>query len=213
MKKKILFVITSALYATQAFALPSDNGFYIDADVSAVHFSADYFETTSDINNDGKQLNEETKSYRDGSVGSQTIKFGYKHLDKNRVEIFRRQTDFNIGLSEGKITAKTIGVNYEWGLSSLRSANKKILPFITLGAATGRAKTNSDKLKIKTADIIELEAIIGIHYQLSQYFDTTLGLHHRKNVLLDDAPANTNAIFSSGDIKATSINIGVGYHF
>jgi hypothetical protein len=213
MKNKKLHVLASALWATQVTASPADNGFYIDADTSAVHFSADYFETTADINNDKKHLNENTKSYRNGDVGSQTIKFGYKHLNKNRVELFARKSTLNVGDSEEKITDNTVGLKYEWGLASLRSANKKVLPFMSIGAAQGKAKTKSNKLKLKTADIVELEANIGIHYKLSKHFDTTLGVHHRMNLLLDDVAANSEAVFTSGDIDSTSINIGVGYHF
>ena len=213
MKMQISVLLSSLLLTTQTFASQSDNGFYIGADTSVVHFSADYFEDTADLNNDRKEVNSEVTSFRDGSVGSQTLKVGYKHFNKNRVEVFARQSTYNVGESEEKIKSKTIGLNYEWGLASLRSVNKKVLPFISLGFASGTAKSTSKKLKLKSADALELEATIGLHYKIGKHFGTTLGLHHRKNLMTDIPPANSKKIFTAADIDATSLNVGVAYHF
>ena len=60
---------------------------------------------------------------------------------------------------------------------------------------------------------MELEASIGIHYQLGKHFDTTFAIQHRASILLDDIPVNSTNIFTDGDIDSTSLNIGVSYHF
>ncbi len=196
------------------YASPRDNGVYVGLNTSVIQFSADYFEETSDISANGTLLNETETVYRNGDVGSEEIKLGYKHWNKNRVEIFRRSSEIEVGfINAPRITSKAVGINYEWGLASLASANKKVLPFISLGVASGRAKTKSTQLKIKNADVLELEASFGVHYQLSKHFDTTLGLQHKQTILLDDAPPNSSNVFTAGDIDSTSINVGISYHF
>lgn len=211
--KLLVLLTTTSTATTNAIANPRDNGIYIGINSSFLEFSADYFETSADRSAQGSLLNKTTKVFRDGGVGSQEIKLGYKHFNKNRVEIFRRSSEISAGNPEEIITSNTVGVNYEWGLASLASANKKVLPFISIGASSGTAKSSSNRLKLKEADAVELEAAIGIHYQLSKHFDTTLGIQHRKSVFLTDTPVDSTNLFTDGDIDSTSLNIGVSYHF
>lgn len=210
---KLLVLLATSSATTNVLASPRDNGFYVGLNSSFLEFSADYFETSADRTSSSGHINQTTKVFRDGGVGSEEFKLGYKHFNKNRVEIFRRRSEITVGNPEEEITSNTVGVNYEWGLASLASVNKKMLPFISLGAASGTAKINSDTIKLKEADAVELEASIGIHYQLGKHFDTTFAIQHRASILLDDIPVNSTNIFTDGDIDSTSLNIGVSYHF
>jgi len=214
--KKIYYFFPILLNVVTVSATPRDNGFYVGLSTSCCSSATNYIETTATINANGKHLNEKKRLHSDSSIWPLELKVGYKHLNNNRFEIFRRNTDIDLKYGdEGTITSKTIGVNYEWGLNSIASLNKKILPFISLGYGWGSATSSSKHIKLKKSDSKELDFALGVHYQLSKHFDTTLGVYHRKILLLekDNARRSISDVFTDGEVTATSINAGISYHF
>ncbi len=214
--KKTIIIFSTLLIVATANAAPRDNGFYIGLSTSCCSAATNYIETTADINPTGNHFDKEKSLHSSSSIWPLEIKAGFKHFNNNRLEVFRRNTDIDLkNGDEGTITSKTLGINYEWGISSLASSNKKVLPFISLGYGWGNATSTSTKIKLSKSDSIELDFALGIHYQLSKHFDTTLGVYHRKILLLEKEGTrrmDTN-VFTDGEVSATTINAGISYHF
>ena len=212
--KSSLLIIT-AIFTASLQASPRENGFYVGLSTACCSGASDYFETTADINASGNHVNIKEKPYRNSTIWPLELKIGYKHYNNNRLELFRRNTDIDVDDGDkGTITSKVIGINYEWGFTSLSSKNKKFLPFASLGYGWGNASTRSNQLSLKRSDSHELDLAVGVHYQLGKHFDTTLGLYHRDIILLEDGTQrNVNHVFTDGDIAATTLNAGISYHF
>ncbi len=213
-KSALIFIINSIL-VTNVYATPRDNGFYININTPCCRETTTYDETSSKgIGSNGTRINETVKSHKNSVAEPVEVKIGYKHLNNNRIEVFRRNTD--ITLEDGKsgtIVSKTIGLNYELGVGSLASSNKKVMPFISVGVGWGDASSTSENVHLKTSDSLELDAGVGVHYQLGKHVDTTLGLFRRKITLTEKAGNNTDRVFTAGDITTTMINVGISYHF
>lgn len=214
MKNKSFFILTGIL-VTNVYAMPRDNGFYVNINTPCCRGTTTYDETSSEgVDSNGTHINKTVKPYKNSIAEPVEVKIGYKHFNNNRIEVFRRNTD--IVLDDGKsgtIVSKTVGLNYEWGVSSLASSNKKVMPFVAVGVGWGEASSSSEHVHLKASDSFELDAGIGVHYQLGKHVDTSLGLFRRKITLTKKGGNNTDRVFTDGDITTTLINVGIGYHF
>jgi len=208
----IYIVVINLILATNVYATPRDNGFYVNINTPCCRGTTTYYETSSaGYDSNGTRINETVKSHENSVAEPIEVKIGYKHLNNNRIEVFRRNTD--IILEDGKngtIVSKTVGLNYELGINSLASSNKKVMPFVSVGVGWGDASSKSEHVHLKTSDSLELDAGVGVHYQLGKHVDTTLGLFRRKITLTGN---NTERLFTDGNITTTMINVGISYHF
>ncbi len=215
-KNILIYIVTiNSVLATSVYATPRDNGFYININTPCCRGTTTYDETSSEgVSSNGTRINETVKSYKNSVAEPIEVKIGYKHFNNNRIEVFRRNTD--IVLEDGKsgtIVSKTIGLNYEWGINSLASSNKKMMPFVSVGVGWGDSSSKSENVQLKTSDSLELDAGVGIHYQFGNHVDTTLGLFRRKITLTESAGNNSDRVFTDGDITTTMLNVGISYHF
>ena len=149
-----------ALLSTLSHA--NSDGFYMGADFTLASFGDQSLKIT---NND-----KSTTNYKNIDTSHGAIKVGYQHFDGNRVEIYYKNN--TIDTKAGDITSETVGINYEWALSSL--ASETITPYILVGLGGGEA--TSKKIKaIDGAEVGEGSLGVGIHYQYNENLDFQLG--------------------------------------
>ena len=81
---------------------------------------------------------------------------------------------------EGDFSTESIGVNYEWGFSSI--ASDKWIPYVCVGFGAG--KTSSSKLKsIDKADMAEGALGLGVRYQFTKNMDGQVGYKYTQIVI------------------------------
>jgi len=196
-----------AISVATAYANPRDDGFYTGISAGVIKLGGDSYEETSISTGTSN-----TTTYKDVESSSLTLKIGYQHFKNNRVEIYRRRND--IDTDSGKVSSDTVGINYEWGFSSLTAPNnKKLLPYISFGYGKGSASTNSTRLKLVSTDASEVELGLGVHYQIGRHLDTTIGYYHRSTSLDDNHIPTASNNFFDANATTNSIEAGVSYHF
>jgi len=175
----------------------NSDGFYIGAETSIISFGKESLEVT--------KKNKSKKTYKDVESTHCNIQVGYQHFDNNRVELYYRNR--NLETKVGDISAKTFGVNYEWGFSSI--ATEKIMPYALIGVGTGES-TSSKVKHIDKADVIEVNFGAGIHYQYNENIDLKVGYNHTDTAFGDFDDKETDEM---SDIGQDSIVLGVTYKF
>ncbi len=151
------------LLSTGSYA--NSDGFYIGANASLVSLGDDSITT--------KDKDKTKTTYHDVSSSGFSLKTGYQHFNRNRVELYLRVN--KLDSDEGYVTMQTVGVNYEWGFSSLSS--EKLLPYASVGVGFGDASSKKLKL-VDDVDVGEMTVGLGVRYQFNEKIDAQIGFQH-----------------------------------
>ncbi len=152
-------------------ASDNSNGFYMGIDTAFINIGDNTLDiTTYDSNGNQKSK----KHYKDVTSISYGLKFGYQHFNKNRIEL--SLNDSKISTDVGNIKGATVGINYEWGFTSLETGN--ILPYLSVGLNGGRAELSKFEFKNKKADMISSTFGAGIRYNVNENVDAKIGYLH-----------------------------------
>ena len=183
-------------------ASDNSNGFYMGVDTAFINIGDDTLDITT-YDSDGNKKSK--KRYKDVTSISYGLKVGYQHFDKNRIELSVK--DNKISTDEGNIKGATIGINYEWGFTSLETGH--ILPYLSIGFDGGRAELSKFKFKDKKVDMASSSLGIGIRYDVNENFDAKIGYLHKDTGFGDFEN-------EKGDIQGISqdkLEFGVSYKF
>jgi opacity protein-like surface antigen len=196
MKQPLLLkasVFTFLFITINATAHPRHDGFYTGINAGLISFGKKYTETIKD----------KATSYSDISNQGLAVNIGYQHAKSNRIEFYFRGD--NLETKKRNLDIAKVGVNYEIGLSALAADNGRFMPYLAAGYGRGVAVTDNDILD--TSDASEVMLSVGVHYQLSDSFDSTLVLERRELTIEDD---HNN---DSADATVNTLRVGVSYHF
>ena len=180
MRKKLLntIILFTSLIVINANATPRDNGFYTGINLGFISgIGGDY------SSSEGKP-----------KKPTPTIKIGYQHLKKNRIEFYARNNDFH--KSYGLGTPNTFGINYEFGIPLFSDYSNKVLPYISIGM--GKGSNNAE----------EVAASFGVHYKLNKHFDTTFGYQYKLITY-----SFSDDVSYLDEMTTKTIEVGVTYHF
>ena len=132
------------------------------------------------------------------------IKAGYVTASENRIEVYYKEDSISIDSDivsvDDIFKTSTLGVNYQWGISSL--STEKMLPYVRVGAGAGTAE-DSD------LNVIELDIGAGIHYKMTDNIELSAGLYRRAIMVGEDKDNNDGSI---GTVF-NGAELGVNYHF
>jgi len=149
---------------------------------------------------------DKTKStYHDISGPFHSIKVGYQHFDKNRVELYFR--GHQMEAKEGDFNTKSVGINYEWGFTSL--ASEKLMPYVSLGLGAGEI-SSSDLKAIDKADMGEIIFGIGVRYQITENIDAQLAYNHTGMIIDNFHDEETDEVSS---LCQRNVMLGFNYKF
>jgi len=149
--------------------------------------------------------NKSKSKYHDIKGSSHSIKVGYRHFDGNRVELYYKGNEFKG--DEGKFSTESLGVNYEWGFTSLSS--KKLLPYLSLGFGVGEV-TSSNIKAIDKSDIGEIIFGIGLHYTVNEDIVVQVGYNRTGTIVDNFYDEATDDISAVGQ---DNIMLGLSYVF
>jgi len=188
-------IILLALMASYAQA--NSNGVYVGLDASLITLGED------SMNVEKKDKSRET--YHEISGSSYNLKVGYQHFDGNRVELYYRHHELDA--KEGDFSTESIGLNYEWGFSSL--ASEKWMPYVAVGFGAG--EVSSSKLKsIDNSDMAEATLGFGVRYQFTKNIDGQVGYKYTSTVIDNFQDETTDEI---SEIGQNNIMFAVNYKF
>lgn len=190
LKTSVFAILFISINAT---ASPRDDGFYTGVNAGLLSFEKKYEE----------RIKGKTTAYSDISNQGLSVNIGYQHAKSNRIEFYFRGD--NLETKKRNLDIAMLGVNYEMGLSALAAYNGAIMPYLSVGYGRGVAVTDNDILD--TSDANELVLSAGVHYQLSDSFDSTFALERREIRIEDD---ETN---DSADATVNTLRVGITYHF
>jgi len=183
-------------------ASDNSNGFYMGVDTAFINIGDDTLDITT-YDSDGNKKSK--KQYKDVTSISYGLKIGYQHFDKNRIELSVKDT--KISTNVGNIKGVTIGINYEWGFTSLETEH--VLPYLSIGSDGGRAELSKFKFKDKKSDMASTNFGVGIRYNVNKNVDAKIGYLHSNTVFGDFEN-------EKGDVQGISqdkLEFGVTYKF
>ncbi|MCK5902044.1 MAG: hypothetical protein KAG28_02755 [Cocleimonas sp.] len=132
------------------------------------------------------------------------LKIGSVSDSKNRTEIYYKKDSFNTATVKDIFKTSTVGLNYQWGITSLSS--EKILPYLRMGGGIGSASMKGDNDHLELG-VVELDMGAGIHYKIVDNISLSAGLYRRAIILGEDKTNNSVGTGFNG------VEVGVNYHF
>lgn len=131
-----------------------------------------------------------------------TLKAGYVTANQNRIEAYYKEDSISIKSDvvtvDDMFKTSSLGVNYQWGISSL--STEKMLPYIRVGAGLGTAE-DSD------LNVVELDVGAGIHYKVTNNMELSAGVYRRAIAVGKDEDVDSiGAVFNGAEV-------GFNYHF
>lgn len=175
MKNKILFVCFLCLFPfSPAFAGGSE-GTYISGWYAGVGMGT--FNAGGSIGT----LAKGTAGIRgDDTADSPVIlKVGYQMENRNRVEGYFKKDIIGADSLSVDFDVSTVGMNYQWGLSSLASGS--VIPYLRIGGGLGTADvTGSDVVAA------EIDLGAGLHVGLTDNLGLSAGVYRRSMALIDE---------------------------
>lgn len=176
--KLLLNTITLTFLSIATYA--GNEGIYIGGSIS--HDALNKKISDMDI----KTSANTTQKYKDVEHKQYNLKIGYQFANLHRAEVYYKKNTFDtIG---GDISTKMFGLNYEIGLSQFAAEN--IVPYVSVGAGMGEVSSN--KKYINKTKATEINAGLGVHYQLVENIDLQIGYNYTRTYFKDDKIDDTN---------------------
>ena len=189
MKRSTLLhgVIILALSGTMAHA--TNDGIYIGGSLSLPNINKDIGSIQITDSGTTKYKNIEHKHY--------DVKIGYQ-FSLGRAELYYRKNTLDIQGDD--LSTKTYGLNLEIDVDSFASG--ALIPYVSIGGGMG--KVSSNKKSIDKGKLNELNAGVGVHYQVDENIDLQLGYAYSKMYFKDDEISDTDQ---------HSLIVGANYKF
>jgi len=178
MKKYTLLQTVVALTLAGAMAQAASEGIYVGGSLSLA-------QTNKDIKS-MKIKESGTKTHRDIEHNHYDVKVGYQFSHLGRAELYYRKNILDIQGDD--LSTKTYGLNVELNVGSFASG--ALTPYVSVGGGMG--KVSSDKSSLNKEKLKELNAGVGVHYQLGEKIDLQLGYAYNKMYFKDDDISDTD---------------------